>query len=418
MPKQVSLSFPPSISSPLRDSSRNCSLRRVIQVIVVIAGAILLGVFGSFSQQNPAVTDVSRSSFPVASAEIINRVETPPFCIPSQDLLPYVGSTRKGQAPIRQTFAYEVHNLEPGVISLTEEVGYSLHQPTLKNHALDAQAAMAVSFKINGTYPTTDTRRLHAQVKDLFTGRETDVLINPFPQKIPNYRSTISSIEEWLSHADHFSKQEICKRFCEAHRLLKKGIDEKAGSYRKEKILVVNPELGDAGTILNQIQKSKTPHASEMREQHRVALEQLPISAKQVEQLGYVAPSSADIPRLLEEFAKNMRKMVWQIKHCPDVDPIAVSAYALGRIESIQPFKDGNEEIAHIALNSLLKLGGKRPVVFLSAEDYYRAVFFSDQSHPGSLADFLQREVIPQTERWLSPERPCLERLSCAYASR
>lgn len=245
-------------------------------------------------------------------------------------------------------------------------------------------------------------------------GSIAKVLSNGRSEKMKNYKKMVRHQKNWVGNIENLSEGEIVEKLIEDHRTLFKGSLDKDGGlslgFRTTGVLVFQ-DVADEGDRSEE-------HLSQLILQRGGSREDVKIFKRMLKKFSdsqdfdyeptkrereasrwicYIPPNFMDVPRLIQEFARNLKQSIIEMKRCGTSDPIDVASYAHTQIGRIHPFADGNGRMARGLLNAILMNFGVDPVIFTSDEEYTFAVN-EDLTNPGYFAQYLRDVVIPSAE--------------------
>lgn len=392
-----------------------CSLLRVFSMIAVGA-AIILGRQVS-QKAEPTITYIRRDQIP-------RNFE----CGPGP-LEPYFGSTRVLGEPIPSA-TYPSRIQHPGLVMTGKGLmGYVIGSEKLRNEHLERVKVMEMVYAQVADDPRVVEAVAAVKGQDnkgfevaIPKGTERDSYLFALnPAKLENHKKATLEVQSWIGELGDLSETTICEKILQAHTTLMSGLGSlEPGKYRTQGGIVYKDDAEDQDRTLEGLTKlvyQRSPNG-EKKKNVKIFREQIVPKINQIDGLpqnlrsilsliGFVPPSSREIPHLMKEYAKNLKSMAKQMKYCEEFDPVGFASFAHQQFGRIHPFADGNGRMARLIMNGILTQAGYRPVVFQTDKAYTEAV------SRDSFADYLRETAIPWTESQLGGTGPCLPDLSC-----
>ncbi len=236
------------------------------------------------------------------------------------------------------------------------------------------------------------------------------------PKKVENAKLSMDYLQQKLSSGEEFWKSpqgEMTKTLQKIHEISFDHIssDIAVGHFRINNLIVhTREDYEDRATpdvILKRHQGTREDQAvlkeimdrmRKARDFNEVIDSLTPKEAKVLSKIGYVPPGRKEVPRLMQEFEKELKELYYKTKEKGSVDYIKLAAFAHQRIVAIHPFDDGNGRVARAVMNSLLIQGGYCPVIFLSDDEYTEAIETSQKEHSIDLFEAYLRTCIKTTK--------------------
>jgi len=260
----------------------------------------------------------------------------------------------------------------------------------------------------------------------------TSLSLGMNPKKVVNYKKALRYLEKRVVRNQVFFKshpEQIVTAICKTHKLLTNGLSHEqvgraGGEFRTDEIAVTGDSVtisadGFVEELIRQgnergIKITKRDIKAFRKSFKIVAREGsvhksfdllTPKQKKLWKMITHFGPPAKDVPRLMKNFAKDLRNQYLRMERQGYVDHIALAAFAHRRIVEIHPFGNSNGRVARAWMNSILAKGGYEPVVFSSDEEYSAAVV-DEMRNPGSFARFIARQV--DSDGWTQTHREVL----------
>ena len=242
-------------------------------------------------------------------------------------------------------------------------------------------------------------------------GSAVDVLhVKLNPQKYKNYKDAIRYLEiSILDDPSFFQKTtvKIEQTLRTTHNLMSKYLGKEAQGYRVNEVIVFRdmPDFKPETTYKKIISNGGTEediqifHGVHKRAAEAGSFDAIAGSLTAKEHaawsfLGYVAPSPHQIPKLMNQFAHEIKDLGNKVLS-KQISPIDAAAEIHMAITRIHPFADGNGGLARLYANIFLQLGGIRAPLYPDDATYTTAVE-EDDCNPGTFAKYLEGLLLDQ----------------------
>jgi hypothetical protein len=255
-------------------------------------------------------------------------------------------------------------------------------------------------------------------------GSMASILMHVAPKKMQNHVAAISALRSWSGNIERLSEQQIVDNLLKAHAILFQGMlketDTEVRGYRTENSWVFRDQEDDQDRSIQGISQlilsrggsqndvkifqnliKKIAEASSNFAKADIASDMFATvterEKKALSRVCYIPPSYQEVPKLMLEFAKQLKESILEMKRCNKRDPIALGAFVHRKIGEIHPFGDGNGRMARAFMNAILMEQGVSPVIFANDAEYTAAVE-RDYPHTGYFAEYLKKNAIPQMQ--------------------